>query len=89
MQFSFNATDLQPLIEQVVHATVAQLLADQALSSDRIAFTEPEAASLLGVARHTLRDARLRGELAGSRVGKKIVYERTELLRFLQQQRQL
>ena len=54
---------------------------------DKIAFTEPEAAAILSLRPHVLRDARLRGEISGSRVGKRILYERTELLRFLHQQR--
>ena len=53
----------------------------------RLAYTEAEAASLVGVERHVLRDARLRHEIEASRVGKRIVYTRDELLRFLHAQR--
>ena len=89
MHVSFNPADIQPLIEQVVTATVAQLHADASALGDRLAFTEPEAAALLSLRPHQLRDCRLRGELSGSKVGKRILYERDELLRFLRQQRQL
>ena len=89
MHVSINPADIQPLIEQVVHATIAQFHSDHAMLGNRLAFPEAEAAALLGIRPHVLRDARLRGELAGSRVGKKVIYERDELLRFLRQQRQL
>ena len=48
-------------------------------------YTEPEAGALLGIGRHVLRDCRLRGELRGRLVGKRILYERGELLRFLRE----
>ena len=38
-------------------------------SYGRLAFTEPEAAALLGVKPHVLRDCRRRGELQGAKVG--------------------
>jgi hypothetical protein len=53
------------------------------LPDGRIGFLEPEAAALIGVAPHVLRDCRLRGEISGRKVGNKIVYHRDELSRFL------
>ncbi|MEX1027074.1 MAG: helix-turn-helix domain-containing protein [Candidatus Paceibacterota bacterium] len=88
MHLNFDKSDLRPLIEQVVVEILAQLDVDRQQFS-KLAYTEPEAAALLNVRRHVLRDARLRGEISGSRVGKRILYERDELLRFLRQQRQL
>jgi rRNA-processing protein FCF1 len=79
--------ELRPLIEQVVTETLDRLEAERVRLSSRIAYTEGEAASLIGVARHVLRDARLRHEIEASRVGKRIVYTRDELLRFLQRQK--
>ncbi len=61
---------------------------DQAVDHGRIAFLEAEAAQLCGLPSHVLRDARLRGEITGSRLGKRIVYERSELLRFIQANRE-
>jgi hypothetical protein len=89
MKLSFDEADLRPLIEQVVSAAFSQLQADQGQLGQKIAFTEPEAAALLSLRPHVLRDARLRGEIAGARVGKRILYQRDELLRFLHRQRQL
>lgn len=78
-----DIADLQPLIAAAVRAVLDELQSSDAKLGDRLAFTEPEAAARLGVQRHTLRDCRLRGELRGKLVGKKIVYSRDELLRFL------
>ena len=80
---------VQPLAEQLIAALADRLdqRADQA--SDRLAYSEAEAAALLGVQRYVLRDARLRGEIAGCRIGKGIRYEREELLDFLRRRRGL
>jgi hypothetical protein len=79
-----DIADLKPLIDAAVRTTLAAIEADDAkLDGKRLGYTEAEAAALIGVRPHVLRDARLRGELVGRLVGKKIVYARTELLRFL------
>ena len=80
-----DLADLQPLIEAAVCATLNRDRGRSRAQVQRpLGYTEAEAADLIGVPRHaTLRDCRLRGELIGRLVGKKIVYERGELLRFL------
>ena len=80
--------DLRPLISAVVGEVLDRTRDDQLRLGQRIAFTEAEAASLLGVPRHTLRDCRLRGEISGSLVGKRIVYTRDDLLTFLRGRQQ-
>ena len=81
---SSDIADLEPVIAAAVHATLAAVAnAEAKLSDGRLAFNEAEAAAAIGVARHVLRDARLRGEIKGSKPGKGIVYRRDELLRFL------
>jgi hypothetical protein len=89
MKLSFDEADLRPVIQQIVASTLIQIQSDEAKLGDRLAYTEPQAAAILSIKPHVLRDARLRGEISGSRVGKRILYERDELLRFLRQQRQL
>jgi hypothetical protein len=84
-----DESGLEPLIERVVTAVLTRLEGERQSIADKLAYSEPEAAMLLGVARHVLRDARLRGEIAGCRVGKSIRYERQELLAFLQRRRGL
>ncbi len=83
MKIAFDAQDMKPLITAVVAEVVDRLEADQAQLGDRIGFLEAEAAALVGVEPHVLRDCRLRGEISATRVGKRIVYSRKELLRFL------
>jgi len=79
-----DISDLQPIIAAAVRATLEQIQADDAkLDGQRLGFPEAEAAALLGVRSHVLRDARLRGEISGRLIGKKIIYARAELLRFL------
>lgn len=79
----FDDDDLTPLIERVVTRVLDQRQADDAKLGNRLAYTEPEAAALLGMPAHVLRDARLRGEVVGSRIGKRIFYSRDQLLKLL------
>ncbi|HEX3658217.1 MAG TPA: helix-turn-helix domain-containing protein [Pirellulales bacterium] len=83
MRIELDDTVLTQLIELVVVATLERVEQQRRHHGDRLAYTEPEAAALVGVKPHVLRDARLRGELSGKRVGKRTVYSRDELLRYL------
>ena len=87
MRFEFDVDTLRPVIQQVVAETVAQLEAERSKSDGRIAFTEPEAAALLGVQPHVLRDLRRMGEIEASKIGKRIVYKRSDLLDHLERNR--
>jgi hypothetical protein len=81
---TLDAEALRPLIQQIVQEVMqAGATQPSALPSDRLAFPEREAARMLGVERHVLRDARLRGELTGRLCGKKILYSRDALLQFI------
>ncbi|QDT49466.1 hypothetical protein Pan258_35150 [Symmachiella dynata] len=76
-------------IRAAVRATLEEIQSDEArLPDGRLAYPEGEAAKLLGIAKYVLRDARLRGEIVGCRVGAKICYERAELMAYLQRQRE-
>lgn len=83
MKIDFDPTDLKPLIRAAVEEVLDRLHTDEKRLADRLGYTEPEAAALIGVEPHVLRDCRLRGEIAGRLVGKRIVYSRQALLRFL------
>ncbi len=87
MRFEFDVETLQPVIEKVVAETVAKLEAEHSKFNGRIAYTEPEAAALLGVQAHVLRDLRRMGEIEASRLGKRIVYMRADLIEFLERNR--
>ena len=55
-------------------------------STERLGYSEAEAAALLGIARHVLRDARLRGEITARKVGKQYLYSRQALVCWLNSQ---
>jgi len=79
---TFSADDLGPLVRAVV-AEVLTELGGRFDGHGRVGYTEPEAAALLGVAGHVLRDCRLRGEIHARKLGRRYVYSRDELRRFL------
>jgi hypothetical protein len=77
---------LRPLVEQVVAAALAQLEAAKqtVAADDRLCYSEAEAAQLLGVEPHVLRDERLRKNIkASSIVGRRIRYTRADLVTYL------
>jgi hypothetical protein len=77
---------LQPVIAAAVRAVLDQIEAANAKAGSKLAYTETAAAELLSIAPHTLRDLRLRGDFKGARkAGKRVVYPRSALLRFLSQ----
>lgn len=89
VSLQFDSDTLRPLVAAVVAETLANVGAAEAvLPAGRLAFPEREAASLLGLQSHQLRDARLRGEITATKVGALIGYERTELLDYLARNRQ-
>lgn len=83
MKLQFDDHDLERLIATVVARVLAEREADAATLGDRLGYTESEAAALLGIKPHVLRDCRLRGKIKGSRVGRRILYSRDELLKML------
>jgi hypothetical protein len=85
-KIEIDQAELMPIIKAAVTETIEQVAAERAKLADRLALTEPEAAALLGVKPHVLRDCRRRGELRGAKVGGRIVYTRAELVEFLERQ---
>jgi hypothetical protein len=88
LRIQFDEDDLRPLVSLAVAEALERLETERAKLQGRLAFTEPEAAVLLGVKPHVLRDCRRRGELQGAKVGSKIVYTRADLLEFLERQKE-
>jgi hypothetical protein len=79
---------LRPLIAAVVAETIAALEADRAKLGDRLAYSESEAARMLGLNTHQLRDERLRGRIGASKiVGGRIAYTRDDLINYLMRTR--
>ena len=88
MQIDFSPDDLRPVVAAAVEETLARIEADRmALPAGRLAFVEAEAAGLIGVPPHSLRDCRRRGEIEAVRIGSRIAYTRVALLEFLRSQR--
>ncbi len=87
MKVIFDESALVPVIEKTVLETLNQVDADRSRLGDRLAFPEAEAARSLGVKPHILRDARLRGDISGTRIGRRVVYEREQLLEWLRRNR--
>ena len=83
MQLSFSEAELQPVIEATVKATLEQIEDDRAKLGARLAFSEAEAAAMLGIKTHVLRDIRLRGEIQARKVGKSYRYSRNQLIQFM------
>jgi len=83
MKVEFDADDLQPLVESVVDTVLQRVDSAHSKLCERLSFTEAEAADLMGVEKYVLRDCRLRGELQGTQIGKRICYTREELTKFL------
>ncbi len=84
-----DAGALRDLVADVVRETLAAIEAEhRQVPGDRLAYSESEAARLLGLNVHQLRDERLRGRVAASVVvGKRIRYLRDDLLVYLRRGR--
>ncbi len=84
MELKLDAEALRPVIEAVVAEVTARLEEDRAKLDGRLAYSEPEAARLLGLQPHQLRDERLRGNIGASAiVGRRIRYTRQDLMDYL------
>ena len=88
MQIIIDSTELRPVIEAAVRETIAQIRQDDETLNDRLAFSETEAARLLGLQTHQLRDERSRGRIGSTViVGRRIRYTRQDLLAYLARNR--
>lgn len=88
VQLHIDSEILRPFICQVVAEVLAQVEADDALLNGRLALTESEAAALLSLQHHQLRDERLRGRIHASvGPGRKILYSKADLLGYLASRR--
>ncbi|MDZ4683596.1 MAG: hypothetical protein SH850_00820 [Planctomycetaceae bacterium] len=84
MQLNLDPADLRPLVQAVVAEVVATMQADSAKLGDRLAFNEAEAARLLSLEPHVLRDERLRGRVGASQiVGRRVRYTKQDLTTYL------
>lgn len=88
MQLSLSPDDLRPLVREIAAELLAQFRADESRIGDRLAYSEGEAAALLGLEQHQLRDERLDGRIGASQIrGRRIRYTREDLLTYLRERR--
>jgi Helix-turn-helix domain len=82
--FEFNPEAFRPLIQQCIEEAMARMEQARAMVGDRLCYSEPEAAAMLGLEPHQLRDERLRGRIkASSIVCRRIRYTREDLMEYL------
>jgi excisionase family DNA binding protein len=88
ISFVIDPGPLAELVRRLVVEALADLDAQRQQLPDRLAYTQAEAARLLGLHSHQLRDERRRGRISASQiVGKRIRYTREDLLKYLTQHR--
>jgi hypothetical protein len=84
LALALDPAGLRPFIAAVVREVLSAIEADRATVPERLAFGEPEAARLLSLEPHQLRDERLRGRISASHVvGRRIRYLRQDLLDYM------
>jgi hypothetical protein len=84
VELKVDPAALRPLIEEIVAEVVARLETERATLNGKLAYSEAEAAALLDLEPHQLRDERLRGRIQASQiVGKRIRYRREDLVAYL------
>jgi hypothetical protein len=84
VRISLDPDSLRPLIREVVQEVLSQLESDRAQLNGKLCYSEEEAARLLDLEPHVLRDERRRGKIAASQiVGRRIRYTREDLIGYL------
>ena len=84
MKIVLDQNDLAPIIEAAVRETLAAVESEQARLNGALSYSETQAAEILGVPKHSLRDLRLAGKIEGRRLGRRVVYCRASLIRLLE-----
>lgn len=79
MKLIVEAEEVRALVADVFHQALEAL----DWPKERICLTESEAAAACGVSPHVLRDLRQAGHITHSRLGRRIVYLRQDLLAVL------
>ena len=75
---------LRPLVREIVREVLTEVEWDRATVAGRMAYSEEEAARLIGLEPHVLRDERRRGPIAASSiVGRRIRYTPANLTTYL------
>ena len=76
MRIEFDPDDLRRIVAEVVQQQESDRVK---LNGEWLARNEADAAAALGIAKHSLRDLRLRGLVKASKLGSRIVYSKEQL----------
>jgi hypothetical protein len=88
VKLHFDSEDLAPLIREILTEVLDQVNADNAMVGKRLAIPEAEAARLLSMEPHQLRDERYDGRIKASMSrGGRIVYAKSDLIGYLNRRR--
>ena len=83
-ELRLDESELRPLVKSVIAEVLMELEQLKETHGGRLAYTEAEAANMLGLNQHQLRDIRRRGEISHSRiVGNQIRYTHQDLMGYL------
>ncbi len=80
MDLRIDPSELRPLVREVVEEVLSML---PQCDEPRLGWRESEAATLLGMAPHQLRDRRLEGRIRATKLGRSWYYSRDELIKML------
>jgi hypothetical protein len=87
LSLALDETALETLIARVIESTLARLDEARAQMGDREGLTEEEAARLIGLEPHVLRDERKRARIKGYViVGGRVRYRRQDVIAYLTRQ---
>lgn len=89
VSINFSESELRPLVRSVVAEVMAEINQLQNGREGQVAYTEAEAANMLGLKQHQLRDRRLAGKISFTRiVGRRIRYTLPDLMAYLSENRE-
>ena len=81
-----ETSELRPLVQSIISEVLLQMDQIRQAHGDKIAFSEDEAAAMLGLNPWQLRDVRRSGKITHTRiVGNRIRYTRNDLMEYLRQ----
>jgi excisionase family DNA binding protein len=72
------------VLRELIAEVIREVLPVLSWPVGRIALTEEEAAQAAGVGRHNLRDLRLTGQIRATKLGRRVLYTRADLLAALE-----
>lgn len=82
-----DAEDLRPLVTEILRQTLTECHHLTEGNEPRLAWSEADAAKLVGMQRWQLRDRRLEGQVLATKVGRSWFYTKEELMKLFTEKR--